>query len=146
MALEKTVEMVQQAHVERQELIGQWENSIEQMRRKDQDLQQCALVFSSTKTLRSKTCANTSEQIIFTSIFSCWQRRTRRSANAKHSLKRSRTSCLTRWRTTRTARRRLLQSNARRTGYGNSFRKRRATAHDCKMRHVPVSAPTALPT
>lgn len=54
MALEKTVEMVQQAHVERQELISHWENSIEQMRKKDQDLQQCALVFSSTKTLRSK--------------------------------------------------------------------------------------------
>ncbi|KAF4089594.1 hypothetical protein AMELA_G00067820 [Ameiurus melas] len=43
-ALEKTVEMVQQAHAERQELINQWENSIKQMRKKDQDLQQCALL------------------------------------------------------------------------------------------------------
>ncbi|MCI4377910.1 hypothetical protein PGIGA_G00208620 [Pangasianodon gigas] len=47
-ALEKTVEMVQQAHVERQELISQWENSIEQMRKKDQDLQQCALLLAET--------------------------------------------------------------------------------------------------
>ncbi|TSS97529.1 Coiled-coil domain-containing protein 39 [Bagarius yarrelli] len=47
-ALEKTVEMVQQAHVERQELISQWENSIEQMRRKDHDLQQCALLLTET--------------------------------------------------------------------------------------------------
>ncbi|XP_026791805.3 coiled-coil domain-containing protein 39 [Pangasianodon hypophthalmus] len=47
-ALEKTVEMVQQAHAERQELISQWENSIEQMRKKDQDLQQCALLLAET--------------------------------------------------------------------------------------------------
>ncbi|KAM9501885.1 coiled-coil domain-containing protein 39 isoform 1-T2 [Clarias gariepinus] len=47
-ALEKTVEMVQQAYVERQELISQWENSIEQMMKKDQDLQQCALLLAET--------------------------------------------------------------------------------------------------
>ncbi|XP_058251669.1 coiled-coil domain-containing protein 39-like isoform X1 [Hemibagrus wyckioides] len=43
-AVEKTAELVQQANVERQELITQWENSIAQMRKKDQDLQQCALL------------------------------------------------------------------------------------------------------
>lgn len=50
MAVEKTAELVQQTNVERQELITQLENSIGQMRKKDQDIQQCALVTSYTKT------------------------------------------------------------------------------------------------
>ncbi|XP_060785196.1 coiled-coil domain-containing protein 39 [Neoarius graeffei] len=45
-ALEKTVEMVQQAHMEVQKLISRWENSIEQMRKKDQTLQQSALLLA----------------------------------------------------------------------------------------------------
>lgn len=79
-ALEKTVEMVQQAHVAGQELISQWENSIQQMKKKDQDLQQSALVLSS----RRKTCARGTQThvseldlFIFSSNFSCRQRRTR---------------------------------------------------------------------
>ncbi|KAK2860924.1 hypothetical protein Q7C36_005090 [Tachysurus vachellii] len=47
-AMDKTVEMVQKSHVETQELISHWENSIEQMRQKDQDLQQCALLLAET--------------------------------------------------------------------------------------------------
>ncbi|XP_027004442.2 coiled-coil domain-containing protein 39-like isoform X1 [Tachysurus fulvidraco] len=45
-ALEKTVEMVQKAHVETQELINQWVNSIEKMKQDDHDLQQCALLLT----------------------------------------------------------------------------------------------------
>ncbi|KAG7329720.1 hypothetical protein KOW79_005942 [Hemibagrus wyckioides] len=48
-AVEKTAELVQQANVERQELITQWENSIKQMRKKDQDIHQCALLQVETK-------------------------------------------------------------------------------------------------
>ncbi|XP_058250381.1 coiled-coil domain-containing protein 39-like [Hemibagrus wyckioides] len=48
-AVEKTAELVQQANVERQELITQWENSIAQMRKKDQDIHQCALLQVETK-------------------------------------------------------------------------------------------------
>ncbi|XP_062849887.1 coiled-coil domain-containing protein 39 isoform X2 [Trichomycterus rosablanca] len=48
-ALDKTVETFRQAHVERQELISQWENTIEQMRKRDQDLQQSALLLAEVK-------------------------------------------------------------------------------------------------
>lgn len=42
--LEKTLESLRKAHAERQVLIRQWESTIEQMRKRDHDLQQCIMV------------------------------------------------------------------------------------------------------
>uniref|UniRef100_A0A671M183 Coiled-coil domain-containing protein 39 n=1 Tax=Sinocyclocheilus anshuiensis TaxID=1608454 RepID=A0A671M183_9TELE len=43
-ALDKTAESFRQAHIERQEMISQWESTIEQMRKRDQEIQQCAMM------------------------------------------------------------------------------------------------------
>lgn len=43
-ALDKTLESFRQANIERQEMLSQLENTVEQMRRRDQEIQQCAMV------------------------------------------------------------------------------------------------------
>ncbi|XP_029472241.1 coiled-coil domain-containing protein 39 [Rhinatrema bivittatum] len=47
--LDKTAEEFRRVHRERQEVLGQWENMIEQMQRRDQDIDHCALLLAHLK-------------------------------------------------------------------------------------------------
>ncbi|XP_051989390.1 coiled-coil domain-containing protein 39-like isoform X2 [Xyrauchen texanus] len=44
--LDKTAESFRRAHIERQEMISQWENTIEQMKKRDQEMEQCAMLLA----------------------------------------------------------------------------------------------------
>ncbi|KAI7809395.1 coiled-coil domain-containing protein 39 [Triplophysa rosa] len=48
-ALDKTLESFRQANIERQEMLSQLENTVEQMRRRDQEIQQCAMMLADKK-------------------------------------------------------------------------------------------------
>ncbi|XP_038603113.1 coiled-coil domain-containing protein 39 [Tachyglossus aculeatus] len=47
--LDKTAEAFRRVHGERQELIKQWENTIEQMQKRDQEIDRCALLLATMK-------------------------------------------------------------------------------------------------
>ncbi|KAM6443550.1 coiled-coil domain-containing protein 39 isoform 2-T2 [Liasis olivaceus] len=53
--LDKTSEDFRRVHHERQDLIGQWENTIEQMQKRDQEIDNCALLLAQARrTIRAK--------------------------------------------------------------------------------------------
>lgn len=49
--LDKTAQAFRQVHKEREELIGQWEHTLEQMKRRDAEMDRCAEVYTYIHTI-----------------------------------------------------------------------------------------------
>lgn len=74
--LDKTAEDFRKAHQERQELIRQWENTIEQMQRRDKEMDLLAAVSSQTVRHRDiQTFIYHMTSLLFSGIMSCHKNR-----------------------------------------------------------------------